>query len=34
VAVLGLVDKQGVEDLAGEVRDRLERVRDAVLSAA
>ena len=32
-AVLGLVDKQGVEDLAGEVRDRLERVRDAVLSA-
>ena len=33
-AVLGLVDKQGVEDLAGEVRDRLERVRDAVLSAA
>ncbi len=33
-AVLGLVDKQGVEDLAAEVRDRLERVRDAVLSAA
>ena len=32
-AVLGLVDKQGVEDLAAEVRDRLERVRDAVLSA-
>ena len=33
-AVLGLVEKQGVEDLAAEVRDRLERVRDAVLSAA
>ena len=33
-AVLGLVDKQGVEDLAAEVRDRLERVRDAGLSAA
>ena len=33
-AVLGLVDKEGVEDLAGEVRGRLERVRDAVLSAA
>jgi len=33
-AVLGLVDKQGVEDLAAEVRERLERVRDAVLSAA
>ena len=33
-AVLGLVDKQGVEDLAAEVRDRLERVRDAVSAAA
>ena len=33
-AVLGLVDKAGVEDLAGEVRGRLERVRDAVLSAS
>ena len=29
-AVLGLVDKPGVEALAGEVRDRLERVRDAL----
>ncbi len=27
-AVLGLVDKEGVEVLAAEVRDRLERVRD------
>jgi len=33
-AVLGLVEKQGVEDLAAEVRDRLERVRDAVSAAA
>ncbi|HSH41178.1 MAG TPA: DUF302 domain-containing protein [Arenicellales bacterium] len=29
-AVLGLVDKPGVEELAGEVRSRLERVRDAL----
>lgn len=29
-AVLGLVDKPGVETLAGEVRARLERVRDAI----
>ena len=29
-AVLGLVDKEGVEDLAAEVRSRLERVRDAI----
>lgn len=29
-AVLGLVDREGVADLAGEVRSRLERVRDAV----
>ena len=29
-AVLGLVDKEGVADLAGDVRSRLERVRDAV----
>lgn len=29
-AVLGLVDKPGVEALAGEVRSRLERVRDAM----
>ncbi len=28
-AVLGLVDKPGVEALAGEVRAKLERVRDA-----
>ena len=33
-AVLGLVDKQGVEVLAAEERDRLERVRDAVSAAA
>jgi uncharacterized protein (DUF302 family) len=33
-AVLGLVDKEGVEHLAGEVRSRLERVRDAVTAAA
>jgi len=30
VAVLGLVDKDGIEALAGEVRSRLERVRDAL----
>jgi len=30
VAVLGLVDREGVEVLAGEVRSRLERVRDAL----
>jgi uncharacterized protein (DUF302 family) len=29
-AVLGLVDQEGIEALAGEVRSRLERVRDAV----
>ena len=29
-SVLSLVDKEGVEQLAGEVRSRLERVRDAV----
>ena len=29
-AVLGLVDKDGVAALAGEVRSRLERVRDAL----
>jgi len=29
-AVLGLVEKGGVEALAGEVRGRLEKVRDAV----
>jgi uncharacterized protein (DUF302 family) len=29
-AVLGLVDKQGVAELAGDVRGRLERVRDAL----
>jgi uncharacterized protein (DUF302 family) len=29
-AVLGLVDKEGVEVLATEVRSRLERVRDAL----
>jgi uncharacterized protein (DUF302 family) len=29
-AVLGLVDKPGVEQLASEVRGRLERVRDAL----
>ena len=28
VAVLGLVDKEGVEQLANDVRGRLERVRD------
>jgi len=30
-AVLGLVDRAGVARLAGEVRGRLERVRDALL---
>ncbi len=29
-AVLGLVDMAGVEELAAEVRSRLERVRDAI----
>jgi uncharacterized protein (DUF302 family) len=33
VSVLGLVDREGVEDLAGEVRARLERVRDLLLAA-
>ena len=32
-AVLGLVDKAGVQELAGEVRSRLQRVRDAVAKA-
>jgi uncharacterized protein (DUF302 family) len=32
VAVLGLVDKDGVEQLAGEVRGLLEGVRDALKS--
>lgn len=32
VSVLGLVDREGVEDLAGEVRARLERVRDLLVS--
>jgi uncharacterized protein (DUF302 family) len=31
-AVLGLVNNEGVAELAGEVRGRLERVRDALLS--
>ena len=31
-AVLGLVDKEGVEQLAGEVRGLLESVRDALKS--
>ena len=31
-AVLGLVDKEGVEELAGEVRGKLERVRDALIA--
>lgn len=31
-AVLSLVDKPGVDELAGEVRDRLERVRDALVA--
>lgn len=29
-AVLNLVDREGISDLAGEVRSRLERVRDAL----
>jgi len=29
-AVLGLVDKPGIDKLAAEVRDRLERVLDAL----
>ncbi|MGD2137971.1 MAG: DUF302 domain-containing protein [Gammaproteobacteria bacterium] len=29
-AVLGLVERAGIDDLAGEVRMRLERVRDAL----
>jgi uncharacterized protein (DUF302 family) len=29
-AVLGLVNREGIEQLAGEVRSRLERVRDAL----
>jgi len=32
-AVLALVDKAGIEELAGEVRSRLERVRDALGAA-
>ncbi len=31
-AVLGLVDMAGVEDLAAEVRSRLQRVSDAIVS--
>ena len=31
-AVLGLVERKGVEVLAGDVRSRLERVRDALVS--
>ncbi|MGB5473901.1 MAG: DUF302 domain-containing protein [Gammaproteobacteria bacterium] len=31
-AVLGLVDREGVAQLADEVRGRLERVRDAIAS--
>jgi uncharacterized protein (DUF302 family) len=31
-AVLALVDREGIEMLAGEVRSRLERVRDAIAS--
>lgn len=30
VAVLGLVDKEGIEELASEVKQRLERVRDSL----
>jgi uncharacterized protein (DUF302 family) len=33
VSVLGLVDREGVEELAGEVRTRLERVRDLLVAA-
>ena len=29
-AVLGLVDKEGIEELASEVKQRLERVRDSL----
>lgn len=29
-AVLGLVDKEGIEELASEVKGRLERVRDSL----
>ncbi len=32
VSVLGLVDRDGVEELAGEVRARLERVRDLLVA--
>ncbi|MCA1790429.1 MAG: DUF302 domain-containing protein [Thioalkalivibrio sp.] len=32
VAVMGLVDKDGVEQLANDVRGRLERVRDLLTS--
>ncbi|MFO8154193.1 DUF302 domain-containing protein [Thioalkalivibrio sp.] len=32
VAVMGLVDKEGVETLANDVRSRLERVRDQLLA--
>lgn len=32
VAVLSLVEQAGVEELAAEVRTRLERVRDAMIS--
>ena len=32
VAVLSLVEKEGVAELAAEVRGRLERVRDALVS--
>ncbi len=31
VAVMKLVDKEGVDELAGEVRTRLEKVRDGLL---
>ena len=33
VAVMGLVDKPGVEQLANDVRGRLERVRDLLTAA-
>jgi uncharacterized protein (DUF302 family) len=32
-AVMSLVDKSGVEELAGQVRARLERVRDRLVAA-
>ncbi len=32
VAVLGLVDKEGIEELAQDVRSRMERVRDLLIS--